>query len=73
MRASSSGGSYGNYANVWCKNETDSLIKENKKKKQLFFPIVVSEDLARGGITNKVRTNLRTLKSNFLSLFGSNQ
>ena len=27
MRASSSRGSYGNYANVWCKNETDSLIK----------------------------------------------
>ena len=32
MRASSSGGSYGNYANVWCKNETDSLIKSGVVK-----------------------------------------
>ena len=52
--------------------EKASLTKENNGKKQLFFPIVVSEDLARGGIANKVRTNLSTLKSNFLSLFGSN-
>ena len=53
--------------------ETASLIKENNKKKQLFFPIIVSEDLDRGGIANKVQTNMRTLKSNFLSLFGSEQ
>ena len=53
--------------------ETASLIKENNEKKQLFFPIIVSEDLGRGGVVNKVRTNLRTLKSNFFSLFGSNQ
>ena len=53
--------------------EKASLTKENNGKKQLFFPIVVSEDLARGGIANKVRTNLRTLKFKFLSLFGSNQ
>ena len=53
--------------------ETTSLIKENNDKKQLFFPIIVSEDLGRGGVVNKVSTNLRTLKSNFFSLFGSNQ
>ena len=53
--------------------ETTSLIKENNQKKQLFFPIIVSEDLGRGGLVNKVRTNLSTLKSNFFSLFGSNQ
>ena len=29
MRASSSGGSYGRFANVWWKNETDSLIKKD--------------------------------------------
>ena len=29
MMASSSGGSYGRYANVWCKNETDSFIKKD--------------------------------------------
>ena len=53
--------------------ETTSLIKENDDKKQLFFPIIVSEDLGRGGVVNKVSTNLRNLKSNFFSLFGSNQ
>ena len=52
--------------------ETDSLIKANNEKKKLFFPIEVSENLDRGGVTNKVGTNLRTLKSNFFSLFGSN-
>ena len=51
--------------------ETASLIKKNNEKKQLFFPIVVSEDLDRGGVANKVGTNLRTLKYNFFSLFGS--
>ena len=53
--------------------EKASLIKENSDKKQLFFPIIVSEDLGRGGVVNKVRTNLHTLKSNFFSLFGSNK
>ena len=53
--------------------EKASLIKENSDKTQLFFPIVVSEDLGRGGVVNKVRTNLHTLKSNFFSLFGSNK
>ena len=53
--------------------EKASLIKENSNKKQLFFPIIVSEDLGRGGGVNKVRTNLHTLKSNFFSLFGSNK
>ena len=52
--------------------ETDSLIKANNEKKKLFFPIEISENLDRGGVTNKVGTNLRTLKSNFFSLFGSN-
>ena len=52
--------------------ETDSLIKANNEKKKLFFPIEVSENLDRGGVGNKVRTNLRILKSNFFSLFGSN-
>ena len=53
--------------------EKASLIKENSNKKQLFFPIIVSEDLGRGGVVNKVKTNLHTLKSNFFSLFGSNK
>ncbi len=52
--------------------ETDSLIKANNEKKKLFFPIEVSENLDRGGLGNKVGTNLRTLKSKFFSLFGSN-
>ncbi|MDC3108409.1 D-alanyl-D-alanine carboxypeptidase [Paracoccaceae bacterium] len=52
--------------------ETTSLIKGNNEKKELFFPILVSEDLDRGGVVNKVRTNLRALKSNFFALFGSN-
>ena len=52
--------------------ETISLVKENNEKKHLFFPLVVSEDVDRGGVANKVRTNLRTLRSNFFSLFGSN-
>ena len=42
--------------------EKASFIKENSNKKQLFFPIIVSEDLGRGGVVNKVRTNLHTLK-----------
>ena len=53
--------------------ETTPLIKTSIEKKQIFFPIEVSEDLDRGGLTNKITTNLKTLKSNFFSLFGTNQ
>ena len=52
--------------------ETTPLIKGSKETKQLLFPIKISEDLDRGGLTNKLGTNLGTLKSNFFSLFGSN-
>ena len=52
--------------------ETAPLIKSSKEKKQLFFPIEISEDLDRGGLANKLGTNLGTLKSNLFSLFGSN-
>ena len=53
--------------------ETTPLIKTSTEKKQIFFPIEVSEDLDRGGLANKITTNLNTLKSNFFSLFGNNQ
>ena len=53
--------------------ETTPLIKTSIEKKQIFFPIKVSEDLDRGGLANKITTNLNTLKSNFFSLFGNNQ
>ena len=52
--------------------ETTPLIKTSTEKKQIFFPIEVSEDLDRGGLANKLTTNLNTLKSNFFSLFGTN-
>ena len=52
--------------------ETTPLIKTSTEKKQIFFPIEVSEDLDRGGLANKITTNLNTLKSNFFSLFGTN-
>ena len=52
--------------------ETTPLIKTSIEKKQIFFPIEVSEDLDRGGLANKITTNLNTLKSNFFSLFGTN-
>ena len=52
--------------------ETTSLVQNSDEKKQLFFAIEVSEDLDRGGLANKLATNLDTLKSNILSLFGSN-
>ena len=51
---------------------TAPLLKTNEEIKQLFFPIEVSEDLERGGLANKLTTNLDTLKSNIFSLFGSN-
>ena len=53
--------------------ETTPLIKTSIEKKQIFFPIEVSEDLDRGGLANKITTNLNTLKSNIFSLFGTNQ
>ena len=53
--------------------ETKPLIKTSIEKKQIFFPIEVSEDLDRGGLANKITTNLNTLKSNLFSLFGTNQ
>ena len=53
--------------------ETTPLIKTSTEKKQIFFPIEVSEDLDRGGLANKITTNLNTLKSNFFSVFGTNQ
>ena len=52
--------------------ETTPLIKTSTEKKQIFFPIEVSEDLDRGGLANKLTTNLNTLKLNFFSLFGTN-
>ncbi len=52
--------------------ETAPLIKTSIEKKQIFFPIEVSEDLDRGGLANKLTTNLNTLKSNLFSLFGTN-
>ena len=52
--------------------ETAPLVKNRGGKRQLFFPIEVSENLGRGGLANKLATNLNILKSNFLSLFGSN-
>ena len=52
--------------------ETTPLIKTSTEKKQIFFPVEVSEDLDRGGLANKITTNLNTLKSNFFSLFGTN-
>ena len=52
--------------------ETTSLIKTSIEKKQLFFPIEVSEDLERGGLANKLITNLNALKVNLFSLFGIN-
>ena len=52
--------------------EPAPLVKTREGKRQLFFPIEVSEDLGRGGLANKLATNLDVLKSNFFSLFGSN-
>ncbi len=52
--------------------ETTPLIKTSIEKKQLFFPIEVSEDLDRGGLANKLTTNLNALKANLFNLFGTN-
>ena len=52
--------------------EKFNLTKETGKKKKIFFPLEVNEDLERGGLTNKLRTNFGTLKYKFFSLFRSN-
>ena len=52
--------------------ETAPIVRNREGKRQLFFPLEVSEDLDRGGLANKLATNLNILKSNFLSLFRSN-
>ena len=46
-------------------------MKPGVEKKQLIFPIEVGEDLERGGLANKLSTNLDTLKSKLFSLLGS--
>ncbi len=51
--------------------ETTPLTETDAKKRKLFFPIEVGEDLERGGLANKLSTNLNTLKSKFFSVFGS--
>ena len=51
--------------------KTAPLAETGVKKKQLIFPIEVGEDLQRGGLANKLTTNLNTLKSKLFSLFGS--
>ncbi len=47
------------------------LVKMGVEKKQLIFPIEVGEDLERGGLANKLATNLDILKSKLFSILGS--
>ena len=51
--------------------KTTALAKTGVEKRQLIFPIEVGEDLERGGLANKLLTNLDTLKSKLFSLLGS--
>ena len=51
--------------------KTTSLTETGVENKQLIFPIEIGEDLQRGGLANKLATNLDTLKSKFFSLLGS--
>ena len=51
--------------------KTAPLVKTGLEKKQLIFPIEVGEDLERGGLANKLSTNLDILKSKLFSLLGS--
>ena len=51
--------------------KTTPLAETGVKNKQLIFPIEVGEDLQRGGLANKLATNLDTLKLKLFSLFGS--
>ena len=48
-----------------------SLAEPGLEKKQLIFPIEVGEDLERGGLANKLITNLYSLKTKLFSLLGS--
>ena len=53
----------------------DKIIKLYGKYNIIGRSVVIHEnqdDLGRGGLTNKLATNLDILKSNFLSLFGFN-
>ena len=51
--------------------KTTPLAKTGVEKRQLIFTIEIGEDLERGGLANKVSTNLDTLKSKLFSLLGS--
>ena len=51
--------------------KTTPLAETGVEIKQLIFPIEVGEDLERGGLANKLSTNLDMLKSKLFSLFGS--
>jgi len=51
--------------------KTSPLVKTDVEKKQLLFPIKVGEDLERGGLANKLTTNLDSLKTKLFSLVGS--
>ena len=50
--------------------KTTPLAKPGLEKKQLIFPIEVGEDLERGGLANKLTTNLDSLKTKLFSLLG---
>ncbi len=51
--------------------KTAPLAETGVEKRHLIFPIEVGEDLERGGLANKLSTNLDTLKSKLFSLLGS--
>ena len=51
--------------------KTTALAEPSLEKKQLIFPIEVGEDLERGGLGNKLTTNLDSLKTKLFSLLGS--
>ena len=51
--------------------KTTPLAETDVKKRKLFFPIEVGEDLERGGLANKLSTNLDALKSKLFSVLGS--
>ena len=51
--------------------KTTPLTETGVENRKLIFPIEVGEDLERGGLANKLSTNLDTLKSKLFSLLGS--
>ena len=51
--------------------KTTPLAELGLEKRQLIFPIEVGEDLERGGLANKLTTNLDSLKTKLFSLLGS--